>query len=397
MALHDASPEIMKILLRNGANVAATCDNGFTALHISALFGRTRNIDVLVRIGGSSLEKEDGQGRTAFLVAVFFGEFRAVATLESLGSDVNYRYRDGATALHCAVRMKHRHVLRVLLRGRSDPMLLFDGQTAAQLALSLGYDDIADEITGHGHQEALQSAVIRGDTGAISTILNSEPRVIDRNGSALCVAIMTKSETCVKALLSHHDSMFSGTCSYVNNANIERVGWLSHVLGGASPSPRIARLLVEAGADTTSPILCKWEGRRAFMGYPVQSLRTAIRADSEEEDVDDEHLFRLERILRLFMQAPAVHATSWLWPNSTGGRVGVVITRVKSKKVKKPSAIVRMLPLLRRRGAKRRDLLLAVERWGTVFCRPSRFASPGMHSFRSSLTTRTTLSLARKP
>lgn len=98
------------------------------------------------------------------------------------------------------------------------------------------------------------------------------------------------------------------------------------------------------------------------MEEPVQCLRTAISADSEEEGVDDEHLFRLERILRLFIQAPAVHATSWLWPGSTGGRVG--ITRKKSKKVteRQPEAIVRMLPLLRRRGAKRRELLLAVDR-----------------------------------
>lgn len=329
--LYCVSPDIVKLLLCKGASVAATCHGGFTALHISALFGRADLIEVLVRIGGSSLEKKDDQGRTAFLMAVFSGQCRAVSTLERLGSDVNHRYRDGATPLHCAVRLKHTNVLKVLLRGRSDPTLLFDGQTAAQMALSLGYDEIADEINGYGRQKALQTAVIRRDVGAIPVV----------------------------ALLSHHDSMFSSTREYVNKANIDSVDWLSHALGGALPSARIARLLVEAGADTASPILCRWEGGLPFEEYPIQCLRTAISADSEEEGVDDEHLFRLERILRLFIQAPAVHATSWLWPGSTGGRV---TEREPEKVTDKKSAIVRMLPLLRRRGAKRRELLFAVDR-----------------------------------
>ncbi len=237
------------------------------------------------------------------------------------------------------------------------------------MALSLGNDEIADEINGYGRQKALQTAVIRRDMGAIPVVLNSEPRVVDRYGRALCMAIMVRSEPWVKALLGHHESINSDMWDYINNANIYSVGWMSHVLGGDLPTPRIARLLVEAGADTVSPILCKWDGCRPFMEEPVQCLRTAISADSGEEGVDDEHLFRLERILRLFIQAPAVHATSWLWPGSTGGRVG--ITRKKSKKVTerepekvtdKKSAIVRMLPLLRRRGAKRREVLLAVDR-----------------------------------
>ncbi|CBJ28555.1 conserved unknown protein [Ectocarpus siliculosus] len=96
---------MLKLIAYKGVNVAATCDNGFTALHICALFGRTDLIDVLVRIGDSSLEKEDDQGRTAFLVAVCFGQVRAAGAFERLGSDVNYRYRDGATPLHCAVRL----------------------------------------------------------------------------------------------------------------------------------------------------------------------------------------------------------------------------------------------------------------------------------------------------
>ena len=357
-ALRGASPAVVKLLLHRGADAAATCHGGFTALHVCVLFGNAGLIDVLVRIGDSSLEREDDEGRTALLLAVFFGQVWAVSALVRLGSDVNRRYRDGATPLHCAVRMKHVSVLRALLRGRSDTAVLFNEQTAAQLAVSLGHDDVAEEITDYPRQRALQTAVFRRETDAIRTLLDSEPKVVDRRGEALCVAIAVRSEPWVKALLDHHDSTSGGTSTYVNSANIDSVGWLSNVVGGGHlPSARIVRLLIEAGADTVSPILCKWEGSRPFVQDPIEALSTAIRADSDEEE---EHLFRLKRILRLFMHAPAVHANSWSWPSSTGGSVN--ITGGKPKRVKR-EIVVRMLPLLRRRGAKRRELLLAVERW----------------------------------
>ncbi|CAM9182575.1 unnamed protein product, partial [Ectocarpus sp. 12 AP-2014] len=92
---------------------------------------------------------------------------------------------------------------------------------------------------------------------------------------------------------------------------------------------------------------------------PTECVARALGADKTEPGVDQVHLWRLKGVLRLFQQVAAAHATSWLWPDDT-----VPAAKVKrSKKSEKPEAIVRTLPVLRRRLAKPRVLLAALARY----------------------------------
>lgn len=73
-------------------------------------------------------------------------------------------------------------------------------------------------------------------------------------------------------------------------------------------SPRVVRLLTDAGADTTS----------TPAGYNFRTLLTCIHERLGEnkvggEDATEEQLHRLEAVRRLLLQEKAVHAGSWLW------------------------------------------------------------------------------------
>lgn len=369
-ACNDVSLDIAKILLSGGANVAASSSNGSTALHVAALFGNIALINLLVS-SGARLQAVDKEGRTPLLVATAYGMVQAVDVLARRGSDVNFRASDGLTPLHCAVRQKRLDIVKVLLHARADLTLRFDKLTPLESALSLDSMDIADEIMRCANldnhlgnvifkgEEVLQAVAFNDVPGAIPQIFNAGVR--DTDGVALCLAVSKRSESCVKALLKQYsDSHFRHAQRYVNGARIDGVGWLSHALRGDKPSARIVRLLVNAGADTTSTIGSKWEGRPAFESNPTQCVATALEADSKEPGVEEAHLWQLKRILQLFHQVPAVHATSWLWPKvsntptPTGDGNG--------KRSQKSGAVVRMLPVLRRRGMKRHVLLASLTR-----------------------------------
>ncbi len=351
-ALFCGSSACLSILLKNGASVAAMCENGFSALHIAALRGKADYIDLLARIG-APLEIKDGEGRTPIMLATFYGVFEAVEALTKHGSDVSHLYHDGSTPLHEAVRQKRLDVVTVLLRALPDLRSRSDGKTPVELALSLGYHDIYDTLMSYRVEKALQTAVLNDVTDAIPGIFGFNPRVKDENGVALCMAVFKRSEIWVKALLNHN----SDASSYADNARIGCVNWLTYAIRGATPSARIVRLIIDAGASTESPILCQWGRQTPVACTPVQCMKTAVATTSKKEGVDEAHLFQLKRILRLFEQASAVHATSWLWSCTTNNAPTITDEKVWEKS----SAIVSMLPLLRGRG-KKRTVLSAVWR-----------------------------------
>lgn len=174
----------------------------------------------------------------------------------------------------------------------------------------------------------------------------------DTTGEALCLAISERRGKCVQALL---ECTATESCvrEYINKARLDGLGWLSHSLHGRRPSVKVVRLLVDAGADTTSTIGVQWGTQPPFESTPTECLVMALEADSAEPVVEEAHLGALKGILRLLRQVPAVHATSWLWPKSSCG---------KGKRVEKSTAIAGMLPLLKRRVTKRHVLLGALAR-----------------------------------
>ncbi|CAM9226088.1 unnamed protein product, partial [Laminaria digitata] len=123
--------------------------------------------------------------------------------------------------------------------------------------------------------------------------------------------------------------------------------------------PRFARLLVEAGADTTSDVRFPCDSdegeEEEFSGTPLELATSYFRRFSANMRVHRECVGGLKGVIRLLKQEEAVHAVSWPWPIDTG-------RSTERKSEKKSASIVRMLPVLKRRAAKPRVLLGAMSR-----------------------------------
>jgi ankyrin repeat protein len=107
--------EVVRDLLRRGADPARRDSIGWSALHWAALKGRTDVVRVLLD-GGASVSSRDPAGNTALLLAARQGRTETVELLLARGAS----------------------------RGARDG----DGRTAADLAAAAGYKDLAAELGG---------------------------------------------------------------------------------------------------------------------------------------------------------------------------------------------------------------------------------------------------------
>lgn len=134
-------------------------------------------------------------------------------------------------------------------------------------------------------------------------------------------------------------------------------------------SPKVVRLLIDAGADTSSGFLvAKSQGGEVlFSGTPLAYTNHCIRekqVGGEKHAATEEQMYRLEAVRRLLMRVEAVHAACWLWPREphpVGVAAQVPSRRAATKTPENGTHLVSMLPILRRR---RRGVLLApLFRW----------------------------------
>lgn len=115
--------------------------------------------------------------------------------------------------------------------------------------------------------------------------------------------------------------------------------------------PRIARLLLDAGADPTSDVrMTGIEGGVIWNSTPLELTNYTLREKGGFST--GEQLNRLKAMRRLLLQVEAVHAVSWLWP-----RYFPSITEVQegARWTKTPSTVLSMmLQIMRQRAARRR-------------------------------------------
>lgn len=137
----------------------------------------------------------------------------------------------------------------------------------------------------------------------------------------------------MKFLLQHQAG--EGTW-YVNNTldPFGRTPLVCTIEACGSSSPRIARFLIDAGADTKSAVLVTKSGewttsRDTPLGFATPSLR---QNKVGGENATEEQLRSLNAIHRLLSQVEALHAVSWLWRSGDtriGHALGAASSRMK--------------------------------------------------------------------
>lgn len=168
-------------------------------------------------------------------------------------------------------------------------------------------------------------------------------------------------------LLQHHrkNGNSANDCAYVSFRSDFHAGstplFAACGFSRASFSPRIVRLLVDAGADTTSPVRTYGnQGALVKNETPLflttQCLRTKMIGGRE---ASEEQLCGLGGIRRLLLQTEAVHALSWLWPGDAPLIVRPAEGANQATAVSATQIPLKLVPPMMRRRVRRRGAVLA--------------------------------------
>ena len=113
--------DLAGLLIRAGANVAATTRAGATPLQLAAINGNAAMIETLVNAGADPNASLSKYGDTALMMAARTGKTDAIKVLLDHGANVNVKESWGdTTALMWAVSQKHSDAVKMLLDRGAD-------------------------------------------------------------------------------------------------------------------------------------------------------------------------------------------------------------------------------------------------------------------------------------
>ncbi|CAL1537876.1 unnamed protein product, partial [Lymnaea stagnalis] len=139
--------EILFVLLKYGANVNATSDDGRTALMTGSVLEGAQDILKLLIDNGADVNYTDKEGRTSLLLALAGCQTENVKQLLDLGADVNLGDANGSTALHCApAYYGGMEMLKILLEQDAD-VNAEDNEGNTPLMTLIKYGFFNEEVT----------------------------------------------------------------------------------------------------------------------------------------------------------------------------------------------------------------------------------------------------------
>ncbi len=137
-----------EILDADAANAMARTPDGFTPLHVAALFGDERLSDLLMEYGADiTVEAEHPSRMLPIHCAALSGRMEPIDLLLSRGDDPDAQRADGWTPLMIAAACGFERSLMTLLHHNCDVDIeSTDGKTARDLATENGHENLAGLI-----------------------------------------------------------------------------------------------------------------------------------------------------------------------------------------------------------------------------------------------------------
>ena len=383
LAALNGYSRVVEILLEKGATISIADSDGLTALHAGALGGHAAVTRLLVKAGADLEVAISSTGAKALHLAAIRGHSEVVNALIEAGANPNSRRLDGSTPLYVAAFEGHVGAVKALLRAKADPLLQRTNPTGGYCvplsgAAQGGHLEVVRELIRHVGingcggpsnffaADALRLAAQFQRTDIMAALVDAGTA---DTGFALLMAAGLGREASVRFLLRqpvgrHHVNRTERSGRTPLMCCMGFGGYSSPSGDFRSPSPRIARLLVDAGADTTSNVrLVDREWRLLYNDTPLGFVNRMLREKKiGEDDATDHQLHRLEGIRRLLLRVEAVHATSWLWVNGDDGvppGTLAVVRGTTGKAAKKTAStqFATMMPILRQRARRRAALM----------------------------------------
>ena len=354
----------------------------------ASMMGHLEVATLLIRTGNANLEAANRHSFTPLHTSAQHGQWRVVQMMIAAGAKVNSQLPDGATPLYLASERGNTGAVRALCRAKADALLSSmvpcrakaymqlssmgtwpEPQVPLDIAAFAGHSGVVRELLESGGKrscggasegvDALRNAAENGHVNIL--VMLAEAGVVD-NGTALLLAACSGATESVKFLLQQHSSRGSASSTkeqtYVDTLRFSgRTPLICNIMFPHC-SPRMVRLLVDAGADLTlaSP----------RDGTPLALAWTQLRMKMiHVQPATEEQLNRLEAIRRLLLRVDAVYAASWLWTSGDEHlRNNALAVEGGDGNSTAPSAqLASMLPIMRWRAARRGVLLSAMFRW----------------------------------
>lgn len=362
MASQEGHHRIVAMLLENGARLSSTSDDKATALMMSAQNGHVIITKLLVD-AGAELEASNRFGATALQLAADGGYIDVVKLLIRAGAKVDASDEFGNTSILCSAQYGHLAVVKALASaGANIASPNVPNETPLFAASVKGHLDIVKFLVNlhlspkyanvsprYGNREPLNGAARHGHTAVVRELLRlgveacSGPTRgkaalavaamhghvdivvmlraagVTDDGDALVTAIEKSREASVKVLLRKEWAMPGA--NYVNDLDfVDSTPFfftpLSHAVGVASP--RIARMLLDAGADErlVSRVACVCVSGEVRDETPMMLTNRYLAGKIlKEQPAGAEAMLRLEAVRRLLLRVDAIRAVSWLWPS----------------------------------------------------------------------------------
>ncbi|XP_043459310.1 ankyrin repeat and SOCS box protein 3 isoform X3 [Prionailurus bengalensis] len=183
LAVENGHIDVLRLLLRYGANVNGSHSMcGWNALH-QATFQENGEIIKLLLKKGADKECQDDFGITPLFVAAQYGKLESLSILISSGANVNCQALDEATPLFIAAQEGHTECVELLLSSGADPDLYCnedDWQLPIHAAAQMGHTEILELLipltnrvcdTGPDKVSPVYSAVFGGHEECLEMLL----------------------------------------------------------------------------------------------------------------------------------------------------------------------------------------------------------------------------------
>lgn len=300
-----------------------------------------------------------------------------VRVLLEAGANPNSRADDGATPLYLAAQEGHLLTVKTLLGAKADPLIARKSEwleLTVEAAAVFGHAGVVHELIRQvgiegcddesGGVAALEAAAMMQHLNVMAVLMDAG--VVD-SGLALIGAVARGNEEAVKFLLRQKEGETSDDqAAYVNYHTSVAGPALMEAVSCRSPRPRVFPLLVDHGADTTTPARVLPEGRfrdEVVTPLDITSCVLLEKKATDGKDATEEQLLGMDGIRRVLLRVEAARAVSLLWPDTPTTTADGAAQGTSRTETTTSAQLTRMLPILRRRARRPRVLLAALLRW----------------------------------
>ena len=106
----NGQPDIVQLLIKNGADLTVTDNKGVTPLHLASFHGQDENVEFLLK-NGANIDSMDIYSRSPLTYAIIEGQTNVVQFLLKKGANINLLDINKNSLLHYAVNCKGNSLL----------------------------------------------------------------------------------------------------------------------------------------------------------------------------------------------------------------------------------------------------------------------------------------------